>query len=175
MAEGEDEQRTYTSAEVCRAVGLPRSTFDAWLLRQFLPLPLGPGTGRSRSYSLLDAVRIAVVAELTKQGISVGIAGRLCGLILKPFSDPRTALLLASTATTREAYQAGRCPAAAIVQFTSFDQIARTLRFGFVNGAPATFTMMDVRAIADRTRAALEQPESVPTLDTWLDNQDPAA
>jgi hypothetical protein len=67
-------EREYGTAEVCAAAGLARGVFDAWLLRKYLPLPPGPGTGRTRTYTRLDAVRIAVVAELTRLGIGIGVA-----------------------------------------------------------------------------------------------------
>jgi hypothetical protein len=167
-----DADRTYSSAQVCRAAGLPRPTFDTWLLRRFLPLPPGPGTGRERQYSLLDAVRIAVAAELTRQGIAIGIAGRRCALIQQPFAEPRTALLLVGSFPTGDSAPAERGPASAVWRFGSFEDIAHALRYRFLNGPPAAFTMVDVTAVAERTRALLEDPDNVPAPTSWLD-EDP--
>jgi hypothetical protein len=68
------EAPRFTSAEVCVAARVSRGTFDAWLLRRYLPLPPGPGTGRVRKFSFVDVVRVAVVAELNRQGFSVSKA-----------------------------------------------------------------------------------------------------
>jgi hypothetical protein len=177
----EDNPRSYSSAEVCRAAGLPRPTFDAWLLRRYLPLPLGPGTGRSRTYSLLDAVRISVVFELNRLGINVGTAGRFAGLIVDRSIDPaaerRTGLILAPSAGPREEDAEQRGPGAVVFQFKGWREIEFTLRMHFIGGPPVGFVMLDITAIADRTRAALETPDSPPPVKTWLngDNWEPEA
>ena len=80
VAEKMDEQ-TYGPAEVCLAAGVARATFHSWAARNYLPLPSGPGMGRERSFTFLDAVRIAAVSQLTRLGIMVGMAGRVVGLI----------------------------------------------------------------------------------------------
>ena len=52
----------FTSSEVCRALDLPRSTFDAWMLRGYMSFPPGPGTGRARLFDW-DAVRRLAVTK----------------------------------------------------------------------------------------------------------------
>jgi MerR HTH family regulatory protein len=161
------DERPYNSVGICRATGLSQHTFDAWLLRGILPLPPGPGTGRSRDYSALDAVRIGVAVEMTRAGISPSAAARICGNIHLPLFQPRTALLLVGTAPIK-ADSAERTPAWAIVRFASFTEIADTLRMNFVGGPPPTFTMMDVTAVAERVLARLADPDADPVLRTWL-------
>ncbi len=73
--------RSYSTAEVSAAAGLNRMLLDAWLLRKYLPLPPGPGTGRSRRYSRLDAVRIAVVGELVRLGLGISVAAQAAEFI----------------------------------------------------------------------------------------------
>jgi hypothetical protein len=168
----QDDRRSYSSADVCRAVGLPRPTFDAWLLRQYLPLPEGPGTGRARTYSLLDAVRIAAAYELTRIGISVGFAGRAIGNISDSSLDPpdghRTALVLASPPSPRDGGDR-KGPTVVVCPFKGMADIEFRLRHNFVGGPPVGFTMIDVTAIADRTQAELEDPEREHPMATWLD------
>ncbi len=68
-------ERPYSSAAVCQAAGLSRATFDAWLLRHYLPLPPGPGTGRERRFSANEAILVAIAAQLTKSRLSITAAG----------------------------------------------------------------------------------------------------
>jgi hypothetical protein len=69
-------EETFGSAEVARAAGLRRNTLDTWLARRYLPLPAGPGTGRARTYTLLDAVRAAAMVHLTSIGVTPARAGQ---------------------------------------------------------------------------------------------------
>jgi hypothetical protein len=167
----EDHARIYSSAEVCRAVGLSRRTFDAWLLRQYLPLPPGPGTGRLRTYSLLDAVRISVVYELSRLGINAGTAARFSGLIadssIAPATTRRTALILVPGLGQDGAEP--RAPAVAVYRFESWKDIESALRKDFVDGPPAGFVMLDVTTIVDRTRAALNDLPATSIRRIWLD------
>jgi hypothetical protein len=64
----------FTSTQVCLAARMSRGTFHAWIMRRYLSVPPGPGTGKVRKFSLVDAVRIAIVAELCRQGFSVSKA-----------------------------------------------------------------------------------------------------
>lgn len=179
MSEGDG--REYNSAEVCAAAGLSRSTFDAWLLRNYIPLKPGPGTGRSRTYSLLDATRIAVVAELTRIGISVGTAGRVASNLTDQEIDPtlerRNALVLASSPGPVAGKEDRKGPAWTISPFRTMADIEHMLRFRFAGGSPVGFLMLDVTAIAARTLAALENPGTTPAVGTWLDpeNLEPPA
>jgi hypothetical protein len=92
----------YSSSAVCEALGLPRTTFDAWMLRGYLPLPAGPGTGRARALSLLDAVRIGTIAQLHRLGIPLSLAGGATRLVqehvLKPHRhDAKWMMVIAPT------------------------------------------------------------------------------
>jgi hypothetical protein len=157
---GDNPVMTFSSAQVCRATGLSRGTFDAWMQRRYMPLGDGPGTGRTRMFSILDTVRLAVVGELTRLGISVGIAGRLVGNIqdrhLELFNGERWAMLLASSFAAGE-QAAERAPGFALVHFENAAAIQGKLP-GIVTGKPiASFAMVDVTAVVDRTRAALNK------------------
>lgn len=68
-------EETFGSAEVARAAGLKRNTLDTWLMRHYLPLPAGRGTGRARTYNLLDAVRASAMVHLTSIGVTPARAG----------------------------------------------------------------------------------------------------
>jgi hypothetical protein len=95
---------TYGSPDVARAAGLRRATLDTWLARRYLPLPEGPGTGRSREYTLLDAIRVAAMAHLTAVGVTPARAGWAVtaigrvpqyGDLLISTADPVSGMLLA--------------------------------------------------------------------------------
>jgi hypothetical protein len=87
-------QPTFSSADVVRAAGVSRAVFDAWLLRNVMPLPRGPGTGHSRRYTALDAVRIAAVADLVKAGLKVARAAQVFPMISESdVTSPRRARL----------------------------------------------------------------------------------
>ena len=90
---------TYGSAEVARAAGIKRGMFDSWLLRKYLPLPPGPGTGRARQYTLLDAVRVAAMAHLTSIGVVPGRAGSSVAAIGRVPQPGDTLILTADPAS----------------------------------------------------------------------------
>jgi hypothetical protein len=168
-----EQTQTYGPQEVCDAARIPRATFQSWVSRRYLPLPPAPGPGRERQFSFLDAVRVSVVAELTRLGISVGIAGRAVGNVVDGHIDPRaesrTALVFASSPGPIKGKDDRHGPAVMVLQFRSMADIEFMLARRFVGGAPAGFVMVDVTAISERTRAALEDPEGSHTMKTWLD------
>jgi hypothetical protein len=165
IGSGDSQPRTvygretpYDTAEVCRAAGLLPKTFDGWLLRRSLPLlPPGPGTGRSRCYSLLDAVRVSAVGDLVRQGLSIGVAGRMVGQIDDRSIDPtaaRRAVLIAGPPK-----HAGPDDRTVILcHYKTWAEIELLVNLHFGDSLPTTFTWLDVTAIAARTRAALEHP-----------------
>jgi hypothetical protein len=73
MVPGEGHE-SYSSNQVCDAIGLRRTTLDAWVLRRYLPLADGPGTGKERRFSLVEAIMVATTFELTRLGLSVADA-----------------------------------------------------------------------------------------------------
>ncbi len=82
----EDHER-YSSAEVCDATGLRRTTLEAWILRRYLDLSSGPGTGRERRFTLDEVILIAVTAELTRLGLTVGAAAYAAGMLPRLMVD----------------------------------------------------------------------------------------
>jgi hypothetical protein len=64
----------YSSNQVCDATGLRRTMLDAWVLRRYLPLSDGPGTGKERRFTLSEAIMVATTFELTRLGLSVADA-----------------------------------------------------------------------------------------------------
>ena len=151
-----EDATPYDTAEVCRAAGLAPKTLDSWLLRRALPLlPPGPGTGRSRRYSLLDVTRVCAAAELVRQGISIGIAGRMVGEIngsaIDPATERRTVLIVGPPKPPVGAE--GPRPGI-ICTYRTWEDIELMVRLHFVGAT--TFTLVDITAIGARTRAALE-------------------
>lgn len=70
------------------AAGLSSITFYSWVQREQIPgLSLGT-QGRKREYSINDAVTVAVMAELTRQGLTVPIASKIAGGTV-PVADGR--------------------------------------------------------------------------------------
>jgi hypothetical protein len=165
------EAKTYGPQEVCDAANVPRATFHSWVARQYLPLPPGPGMGRERQFSLLDAIRIAVVAELNRLGVPPSTAGRASGLIAGILDGQRLALVLGVPSGAVNNDQTPKAPSMAMVRFTSLSDIELFLRDRFAGGPPVGFTMLDITAIADRTRAALDQPGAKPLVRTWLNDE----
>jgi hypothetical protein len=82
-----NERDGYSSNEICDATGLRRTTLDAWVLRRYLNLSEGPGTGRERRFSFDEVVMIAIAAELTRLGLSVGIAAHAANYIDRLAAD----------------------------------------------------------------------------------------
>jgi hypothetical protein len=163
------ETKTYGPQEVCDAAGVSRATFHSWVARQYLPLPPGPGMGRERQFTLLDAIRVAVVVQLNRLGVPASSAGRASGLITGSHDGGSWALVLGPSSGLMNKDQTPKAPPMAMVRFTSLSDIELVLRDRFAGGAPAGFTMIDITAVADRTRAALEDPEHQHPLVTWLD------
>lgn len=175
---GKDSEfpEAFSSAQVCRASGLSRGTFDAWMLRRYMPVEPGPGTGRVREFSILDAVRIALAAELTRLGVSVSIASRMSGFVqdrhLTPLNKKGWVLLLASSSSVHSKDAENRGPGHTLIKFDGLADIQRALHGMTPGTSPASFVMVDVTAVADRTRAALADPAEPAPTKTWLDRQD---
>jgi hypothetical protein len=166
-------ERTYGSAEVCRVVGVARPTFDAWLLRGYLPLRNGPGTGRQREFSLLDAVRIAAVAQLTYLGVTVRNASAV-GLMLSevpeiidtPAGPGRLALVILRNPDTEHANSHDRGFSMMLTRFTCLADVEKAIRDRYHQGSLSGFIMLDITTIAARTRSGLENPSTRPPRET---------
>lgn len=84
------------------AAGLRRTTLDAWVLRRYLDLSEGPGTGRERRFTFDELVIIAIAAELTRLGLSVGVAAHAANYLFQlategkvvPIEDERCLLFV---------------------------------------------------------------------------------
>jgi hypothetical protein len=145
----------YPATAVCAAVGVPRTSFDAWLLRGYLPLLPGPGTGRARALTLLDAIRFAAMAQLTRLGIPVAAAGKAARNIearmLKAPRSGRRWMMIIGPARSEEASNVGSF---FIGEFKGLADVeyAAGLR---LSGPPA-FVVMDISTLAERITNALE-------------------
>ena len=62
--------RTFRASEVCEATGVKPVTLRQWHLRGVFEMK-SEGDGKWREYTLFDAVRIAIIANLLKLGITV--------------------------------------------------------------------------------------------------------
>jgi hypothetical protein len=87
-------KETFGPAEVCAAAGVPRATFHSWLSRKYISDAPGPGMGRERRFTLIEAIRIAVIAELNRFGVPVGTAAGYCRRISGDYSTEPTVMIL---------------------------------------------------------------------------------
>jgi len=163
-----DDEPTFTSAEVCLAVGLSRPTFDAWMLRGYMSLPPGPGTGRARRFSLTNAVRLAVTAELNRLGVSVSVAARAAILVSEPFShgERRIGLLLMRSPAP-EGDDSLHGPSVMRLQFKSMNDVMFQVALRHSAGS-AAFTFLDVTNVAERAMRALAHAPGEAATPEWL-------
>jgi hypothetical protein len=146
----------YTATAVCAAVGVPRTSFDAWVLRGYLPLMPGPGTGRARALTLLDAIRFAAMGQLTRLGIPVAAAGKAARnieprMIKAPRRGQRWMMVL-GPARSEEAtgpLLIGACKGLADVEHLAGSHLPDL----------TTFVVMDISTIAERITSALENDD----------------
>jgi hypothetical protein len=155
----------YSSSAVCVALGLPRTTFDAWMLRGYLPLPAGPGTGRARALSLLDAARIGTIVQLNRLGIPLSLAGGATRLVeervLKPY-QPGTKWMMAiapgsaQPASDTETQRKGdivRLGPKLVGPYSSLDELGRSVKELLFD--PDTYVVVDLTAIVHRVESSL--------------------
>lgn len=76
----------YTSSAVCAALGLPRTTYDAWMLRGYVS-PQGPGTGRARLLDLETIIRLAIMKVGADFGVSPTMAGNWSNVCIMLMRD----------------------------------------------------------------------------------------
>lgn len=164
------DEQTYGPAEVCEAAGVPRATFHSWLARHYLPLPPSLGAGRERRFSIRDAVRVAIVAELNRVGVSVGVAARAAGLIFEPFTkDERRIGLLLVKSPAAQGDEGLHGPAVMKLAFKSLDEVMFHVALRHAASSPS-FTFLDVTDIAERTLQALEGKSGDLPPPDWLEN-----
>jgi hypothetical protein len=148
----------FSATDVCGAIGLPRTSFDAWLLRRYIPLAPGPGTGRARSLTLLDAIRIGVMAQLTRLGVSAGAAGKAARVIeARMLKAPRSGgrwTMIVGPARSEESTNVGQV---LIGQFKGLADAEHAARVRLSD--PMAFVMVDISAITERITAALENDD----------------
>jgi hypothetical protein len=160
-----DQNQTYGPQEVCDAAGVARATFHSWVARKYLPLPPAPGAGRERRFSVRDAVRIAVVVELTRLGVSIGIAGRISGNItdrhIERENEITWALIMASSAAYPARASEPAWPGFAIHQLRAPADVEEVIYRIVPGGKASSYVMVDLTAVAKRTVAALDNPEAL--------------
>ena len=71
------DEETYSATEVVAALDISRPAFDSWVLRGYLGLERGPGTGRARRLTFEEVVRVAALYALVRNGITAQKAGNL--------------------------------------------------------------------------------------------------
>jgi len=67
-------ERKYTAGQVARALRLPLTAFRTWARRAYLGFPETETEGQWRKFSAQDVARLAAIANLTAQGLSVSDA-----------------------------------------------------------------------------------------------------
>jgi hypothetical protein len=136
-------EKTFSPAEVAHAAGIGRATFHSWLAR--CPTP-GPGQGQSREFTLAEAVRISVTAELTRLGIPVTTAGACCaGIRSNDYAaGVRTLLVLGA--------RAGAMPTVDSVPASRIKDIGKRL-----DQMPC-LAIIDISKIAANTKRILQDP-----------------
>jgi hypothetical protein len=150
----ESDRRTFGPEAVCAAADVPRPTLHSWVSRRYLPLSPGPGMGRERQFTILDVVRIGVVSELTRLGISIGVAANAASQVgERELSGRRFALVLVPTAEDSAKAEGVRNVPMGVADFTSFAHVADFVNLRFAS--PATFAMVDISAVAKRVTSRL--------------------
>jgi DNA-binding transcriptional MerR regulator len=69
-------EQKYTAGQVAQALGLPLAAFRTWARRHYLGFP-ETEMGQWRKFSAQDVARLAAIANLTTQGLSVSDAARV--------------------------------------------------------------------------------------------------
>jgi hypothetical protein len=79
----DNNARTWGPTEVYAAAGVHRGVAHSWIARHLVPLPPGPGMGKERQFSLLEAVCIALIVELTRLGLTIGAASNAANILVR--------------------------------------------------------------------------------------------
>lgn len=94
MSQHDLEAQMFGPAEVAHAARIPRATFHSWMARRYLPSG-SPGRGKAREFSLIDALRIGAMVQMTRVGISVAQAADFTAAI-EELPEPGDYLLASS-------------------------------------------------------------------------------
>ena len=155
----------FSTNDVCRAAGISRGTFDAWVLRGYFGLGPGPGTGRQREFTLLQTIRLAAAAELVRVGVGVSIAASASSRVQERMylGDQQFALILASPrAAPVDSRSTERGPAVACVNYASWDELREFLAQRMGQPSPAAVAMVEIGVLAARVSEALQIASQVP-------------
>jgi hypothetical protein len=154
------DDETFGPEQVGRAAGMSRATLHSWIARKYLPLPPGPGMGRERRFTLAEAIVVAVTAELTKLGLSVGSASHAAAELAplhaegkRPrISDPPWRLVISPSSAPAgvEAPEWSRVKLLPPMTPIELDDYMREQP-----GDPAAFVIVDTSRIAQRTMERL--------------------
>jgi hypothetical protein len=137
----------FSPAEVAHAAGVQRLTFHSWLARKYIPDAPAPGIGRSREFTLLEAIRICAMADLNRLGIPVSTAAGYCAHISGDYAAERTVMILGHKSS-------GRSPVRTM-DIVAADQIKDV---GKLLDLMPYFAMIDLTAVAARTAQVLNDP-----------------
>lgn len=151
--------KTYGPAEVCYAANIPRATFHSWVSRGLLHLGRGPGMGKARQFTLIQAIRIATIARLNRLGIAVSTAADCCqGIHEDLLGMPCVLILLEPSQKNRRSSSEMQPPEIYAVEIKHLTDTLR--RFGTRNTIPKAFSVIDISMINLEMTTILDDPET---------------
>lgn len=152
----QDDLDGYSSTDVCEATGLRRTTLDAWLLRRYLDLSPGPGTGQERRFTVDEVILIALAAELTKLGVTVRAAAHAANILPRLAADGHRPpimeggwVLVISPSSAPPGVDAPELSPLAIFKPKTLTALRKVIRENHKD--PAAVVIADVSEIARRT------------------------
>lgn len=146
------KRANYGAAEVCLAAGVPRATFHSWVARKYITQAPGPGMGVAREYTLMEAIRIAAVAELNRLGVPVSLAAGYCAHISSDYADVRTIIVLGPPRKGGRGARKSLIPTMNIVSFDQTRDLDKWL------GQMRCLTILDLTRVAADTKRTLNDP-----------------
>jgi hypothetical protein len=159
----------YSSNEVCAATGLRRTTLDAWVLRRYLDLSEGPGTGRERRFTFDEFVVIVIAAELTRLGLSVGVAAHAANYLRRlaaegkhvPIEDERCLLFVRQPPVTKPIEIEAPSLMGVLVTWPKTTERLKDILDKELGDSPAV-AVVDISTAVKRARASIETAKSKP-------------
>lgn len=158
---GKPQRQTFGPAEVCYAAQVPRATFHSWAARRFINSDPGPGMGREREFTLLEAIRVVAMAKLNRLGVAIGVAAHCCAAINDEYADARTALVIVETVRSRHLTErsSNHQPyTTRVVPFASLDDIAQQVSIEENRLDQTGFIYLDLTKLAADTKSLLLDP-----------------